>query len=234
MSNPRRAGGGAVGARPSARRAVLVAGAAIALVWAAAIAFGVLRPSPFGVDLRWDALMTTEATPAGTAVARVLAVVGTGVPATALMLLVAAAVAWTRGWAWAGVVVATSAVSALDVHALKAIAARSRPDEVFGTANAFPSGHTTAAVLLAALVVLLYRHVAVQGSAVVYAVAMAWSRTAIHAHWLTDVLAGAVLGTATAVLAVGVAGIGMRRRDPLAGPRTPRGLLAATAPAVRP
>ena len=33
-----------------------------------------------------------------------------------------------------------------------------------------------------------------------FVLGMAWSRTALHAHWLTDVLGGLVVGAATALL----------------------------------
>ena len=88
---------------------------------------------------------------------------------------------------------------------------RTRPDPAFGLLNAFPSGHTANAALLGSVVILLIRHVAVRSVAIVWILAMAWSRTALHAHWLTDVLAGMVTGAATAVLLLAAFQLVVRR-----------------------
>jgi undecaprenyl-diphosphatase len=90
--------------------------------------------------------------------------------------------------------------------------------------GSFPSGHvanTTA--LLIAVAALLYIHetsLAVRRVTIVIAtmgiVMMAWTRLALNVHWLSDVLAGAIVGTvvATATAFVAVT-IRSRRESPL-------------------
>ncbi len=64
--------------------------------------------------------------------------------------------------------------------------------------SSFPSGHAATAVGLAAAVWLLHRGWGTV--AVVYAVAVMWSRIALQDHHLSDVLASTVLGIAMAVV----------------------------------
>lgn len=181
---------------------MLVAAIALLAMWGAALWFRVAQSPPGPVDTGWNALTTAAGTPATHAVAATLAVIGTGLPGTVLAVVLGLLVGASRGWAWGVLVPLASTISALDVSGMKTLAMRTRPDPAFGLLNAFPSGHTTYAALLGGLVVLLVRPVAGRVLGVVWVVAMAWSRTALHAHWLTDVLAGAVTGAATAVLLV--------------------------------
>ena len=189
--------------------------AALALtgVWIAAAIFRIARLSPGPVDQWWNGVMTSSATPAAHAVAATLAVIGTGLPGSALAVVVGCLVGAVRGWVWGAFVVAASVISALDVAGMKALAMRTRPDPAFGLFNAFPSGHTANAALLGTVVLILIRQLAVRALAVAWIVAMAWSRTALHAHWLTDVLAAVVAGAATAVLLSAACRALLARRD---------------------
>ncbi|WP_133764142.1 phosphatase PAP2 family protein [Amnibacterium kyonggiense] len=144
--------------------------------------------------------MTATTSPFGHAAAATLAVLGTGLPGAAVAVVVGVLIGVLRGWAWGAFVIVASVVSALDVSGMKLLAHRARPDSTFGLFNAFPSGHTANAALLGTVVLLLTRSVVVRVLAVIWIVAMAWSRTALHAHWLSDVLAAVMAGVATAVL----------------------------------
>lgn len=173
---------------------------ALAAVWLAAALFRVEHPAPGPMDIWWNALMTASVGPVPHAAAAALAVIGTGLPASALAVMVGVLVGVVRGWGWGAFLVVASILSALDIAGMKALAMRTRPDPAFGLLNTFPSGHTANAALLGSVVFLLVRQVAVRALAVSWFVTMAWSRTALHAHWLTDVLAAGVAGAATAVL----------------------------------
>ena len=64
---------------------------------------------------------------------------------------------------------------------------------------AFPSGHTTTAFVFFTLIALVWRRPVIQLFAVFCAIAVAISRVYLMAHWIIDVMAGAVLGMGIAV-----------------------------------
>ncbi|MGN6445288.1 phosphatase PAP2 family protein [Amnibacterium sp.] len=151
--------------------------------------------------------------------AEALAVVGTGRPATALVVATGALIGAARGWHWGASVGAVSIISVLNVAGLEALARRSRPDAAYGVLNAFPSGHTTFASLLGSVVILFAPRASIRGVAIAWISAMAWSRTYLRAHWLTDVLAAILIGSAEAVLMVAAVHRLSERRRPMGGPQ---------------
>ncbi|MEB4614348.1 phosphatase PAP2 family protein, partial [Leucobacter sp. M11] len=86
---------------------------------------------------------------------------------------------------------------------LKSVVQRPRPLDALIAAggDSFPSGHSTAAAALAICVALLVRRAWVWLLAVGWVLAMMLSRQVLLVHWLSDTVAGALLGTAAAVLA---------------------------------
>jgi undecaprenyl-diphosphatase len=179
---------------------LIASGAVVVLLWVTALGFRIVRPAPGTIDLRWDVIAGAAPGSPLHAVATAFAVEGAGVPATLVTVTVAVLLGALRGWAWALFTVAASLLSELDVVGLKQLAMRARPDVAFGAGTAFPSGHTANAALLGTVVILLVRHLAVRIPVAAYVLAMAWSRTALHAHWLSDVVGGLAVGAATAVL----------------------------------
>ena len=133
---------------------------------------------------------------------------------------------WWRRGDWRGIVFLGVAVGgAIGIYdAVKVLVGRPRPGMAFAVSEvagkAFPSGHTTGtaafymavALLLATLGLRWATKAAALTVAVCAIVLVAVSRLYLGAHWLTDVLAGALLGTTWAVLVAGVLWASVRRR----------------------
>ncbi len=85
----------------------------------------------------------------------------------------------------------------LAVEAIKWTTWRARPDGTRRHNNAaFPSSHAANAFAVAVVLARRWRHAA--WWAFPYAALVAWSRVYLNRHWLTDVVAGAVLGALVA------------------------------------
>ena len=106
-----------------------------------------------------------------------------------------------RPWSALDFVVA-SAASALVCQVLKALFGRPRPEQILLPLDngSFPSGHTTNAAVIAVSLGLLLRRAWVWVLGMLYLVAMAFTRTYLGAHWLSDTLGGALLGAGVALL----------------------------------
>ncbi|MEU6947860.1 phosphatase PAP2 family protein [Streptomyces sp. NPDC046316] len=95
----------------------------------------------------------------------------------------------------------------LVVQGLKHLVDRPRPENPLVRVDhgSFPSGHVAGAALLVVLVGVLLvpaaRRRAWWLGGVVFTLAMMWSRTWLHAHWLTDTAAGAAAGAGAGLLA---------------------------------
>ena len=161
------------------------------------------------VDTRWHFAMASHASPPLLHVARVLNVVGSTWVSVSLALLVAFGLwrrhARTRLRVWAGAVIPAYAVTLTG----KLAYARPRPDDRLlevPTAS-FPSAHATDAAMLGLTLVLLFAPTGARRRpwlllAVAYALVMAWSRTVLRVHWLSDVSAGVCWGAACALWSV--------------------------------
>ncbi|MGP3534650.1 phosphatase PAP2 family protein [Microbacterium sp. RD1] len=157
---------------------------------------------PFAIDAWWNGLLPHTETDSvlfdfslvmnsvgGTWVAIYVIPLG---GALALVLL-------RRPWA-AVYFVAASALSAAAVQVLKHAFGRARPDEILIVSDygSFPSGHTANAATIAVIAALLFPRVWVVIVGAVWIVLMAFSRTYLHAHWLSDTLGGALAGAGVA------------------------------------
>ena len=113
-------------------------------------------------------------------------------------------------YVWGLMVVAGLALSTVT----KVLVDRTRPLDglVTESSASYPSGHvmvtaTATGLGLALVCAMLWPHRArlFLGVATGYIVAMAWSRTYLRAHWLTDVVGGALFGAAVVLLIAGLA-----------------------------
>jgi len=192
----------------------LFAGAALLL---AAVPFGLLlflvedswrplvrmdggaRDDLHALALRSDGLVSTL---------KVLSTIGSALVYVPLFAAVAAWLAWwQRLPRLAAFVVVTTAGSTLLNGLVKLAVDRARPvldDPVAHAAGmSFPSGHAQSAIVAASVLLLVFlpllrgawRWVAV-GAAVVFVLAIGFARVTLGVHYVSDVLAGYVLGAA--------------------------------------
>ena len=153
-----------------------------------------------------------------TLLARGLSVAGGVLIMVPLRVGVAAWLAFRHRWAQLTAFLLAIAVSEVAIGGLKALVERPRPPasliETHGFS--FPSGHAIAgSVTAAALVMVLLpegpdrRRWEVR--AILFALVMALSRTYLRAHWLSDVVAGTLIGAAVALGSVALV-LTVRRR----------------------
>lgn len=141
--------------------------------------------------------------------------VGAGVVGTYIVPLVAAALLLLvarRPWG-AAFFLAASIVGALTVQLLKGIFSRVRPEEmlVISDHGSYPSGHTANAAVIATVAVILFPRVWVALAGLAWTGLMAFSRTQVHAHWLSDTMGGIIVGIATTLIVAAVMTVPLTR-----------------------
>ena len=190
------------------RRGLLVSGALLA----GAVVVGLLvllpgtAPAVQGVDdAVWRFAGAIRNEPA-TAVATALSWLGGGevnwpLRAAALLLL-----AWRRHWLRAAAFTLAVVTSELFIGPVKDLTGRARPPGALieTTASSFPSGHAIATAVTAVGLVLVLAHPGPsrwrwEVNAVIFTSVMALSRVYLRAHWLSDTVAGALLGAGLAL-----------------------------------
>lgn len=124
-----------------------------------------------------------------------------------------------RPWAAASFL-AASILSAAVVQLLKRSFGRARPEDILVTSDygSFPSGHAANAATIAVVAAVLFARAWVVVVGVAWVVLMAFSRTYLHAHWLSDTLGGAMAGAGVALL-VAAAFTVLIAKDPGVMPR---------------
>lgn len=159
--------------------------------------------TPFALDRWWNDVLAATAWPVAAWFSQVLNVLG-GVYVSTLIIPVAL-VTWLlvkrRPWA-AAYVLAALASSALIVQILKHTFGRARPEEIAVVSDfgSFPSGHVANAATLAFVIAVLVPRAWVYAVGTLWVLLMAFSRTYVHAHWLSDTLGGALVGVGAALL----------------------------------
>ena len=152
-----------------------------------------------------------------TLLARALNVIGSGVVTIPLRIGVAIWLTFRRRWRALATWLLTWAAAEVVLSVSKGYFARARPpDPLVGTNGySFPSGHAVAAAATAVALVIVLLPPGRQRrrwelAAAAFAFVMASSRVYLHAHWLSDVVAGVLLGSG---IALGSAALVTEARD---------------------
>jgi len=184
------------------------------------------------IDDSWLRLNVANRSAPVTVIAKFFNLLGLVSVTLPVRIAIAGYLALRRRWwhfaAFVGAIVLSEAL----IGTLKGIYDRARPPgSLVATSGAsFPSGHSIAAsvTIVAAVIALVppgRRRAWWGAGAVAFSVLMAASRAYLGAHWLSDAIAGVLLGTSCALLAALVAGALQRRwgrRQP-GGPVPPAG-----------
>jgi membrane-associated phospholipid phosphatase len=196
------------------------------------------------VDDFWLEVMIDGRLAPVTDIAKVFNILGLVYVTVPVRLAVAAYLALRRRWWHLTSFAVAIILSEILIGPLKAAYDRARPPGslVATTAASFPSGHAVAASVtaLAAVIALVppgHRRIGWGLAAGSFAAAMALSRAYLGAHWLSDALAGLLLGTSCALLAASATDLAQRRRcrnNGLAGEESGRVPVRTRRPASRP
>ncbi len=202
-----------------ARRGLLVSGCLLAgaVVVTALVVAPATRPTVQAVDdAVWGWAGDVRNGPS-TAVAEVLSVLGSAWVNWPLRIAAMLLIAWRRHWLRLAAFALAVFASELFIGPGKDAIGRARPPGALieTTAASFPSGHAIAGTVTAVGLVLVlgppgparWRW---EVRAVVFGAVMALSRVYLRAHWLSDTIAGALIG---AGLALGWPALLMAVRD---------------------
>ncbi len=198
------------------RRELLPAAVAAGALIVAVAGFGLwLRlngGAPTPLDLWWYELVGLGDGAPALPIALALHLVGSTPGVTVCILVAVAVLLAIRRWRDACAIVLAGLLGLVCSEGLKLLVARPRPVDALVVEHSFsyPSGHSMGAAMLAVSLALIFlagrrssrlSHGWVWGAVALWTLAVMWSRAAVQVHWLTDTLAGALLGAAVAVLA---------------------------------
>lgn len=195
--------------------AFLIAGGGLALL-ACLLGWWVFSrgDEPFAIDLGWNALVAAMFNPVFSAFSYFMDWVGGGWVAVLAVPIGGALVLVLLRRPWAAVYfVAAEAVSAGGVQVLKHLFGRVRPEDIVVIADygSYPSGHVANAATIAVAAYVIFPRVWVAIVGGVWIILMAFSRTYLHAHWLSDTVGGALIGAGAALLVAAAFAVPMAR-----------------------
>lgn len=177
-----------------------------AALLAVAMLLGVVvagQPESGVIDQWWHGVIADIRSPGLVSFGHVLDQAGGGpIGVFVVPLLIALLLLYLRGWRAGLFALAVFIFSALLVQVAKHLLGRARPEDLMVVSDygSFPSGHTANAATIALVLWLLIPRVGVAIAGVIWVLLMAFARTMLSAHWLTDTLGGAMLGVGAALL----------------------------------
>jgi len=206
-------------AAPLRDTAVTVAVLALTAVAFAVVADHGILAQIQRADDAWLRLMISGRAAPVTAVAKVFNWLGLVYVTLPVRIAIGGYLAWRRRWWHLAAFAAAVVLSEVLIGTLKGIYDRARPPgSLVATSGAsFPSGHSVAATVtvVAAVIALVppgRARVTWGAAAAGFSILMALSRAYLGAHWLSDAIAGVLLGASCALLAaLAVTGLQHRR-----------------------
>jgi membrane-associated phospholipid phosphatase len=196
----------------------------LALLGLVGVMVVVVPTGPLAIDQRWSRTMEDIQTPFLTHLALIFNALGRGLGRALSLAAVGIALAASRRWLALAAFGVIEALTSLTSTLLKVLVGRPRPPDglVHPLGSSFPSGHAAyAGATCVALVVLFtlpgrrrwWWTVATLG-----VVGMAWSRTYLQVHWLSDVIGGSLLGIGISLTVfAGIQWLATARRSDLGG-----------------
>jgi membrane-associated phospholipid phosphatase len=177
------------------------------------------------LDDAWLRLMVSGRALPLTAIAKVFNILGLVYVTLPARIAVAGLLALQRRWWKLTAFTAAVVVSEVLIGVLKVMYDRARPPGslVITTGTSFPSGHAVAAsvTVVAAVIALVppgRRRAWWALAAMAFSILMGLSRAYLGAHWLSDAVAGILLGTSCAVVTALIVARIQRRAEERQGP----------------
>ena len=178
----------------------------IALLGVVAVMAFAVPVAPLRVDQRWSEAMLDIRTSFLTDLALVFNWLGRGLAWVLSLTAVGIVLFVRRRWIALIAFGVTETVTPLSSTLLKILVARPRPPDglVHPVGSSFPSGHAAYAGATCVALVLLFTVPGPQRRwwwplAALVVLGMAWSRTYLQVHWLSDVVGGSLLGVGLAL-----------------------------------
>ena len=162
---------------------------------------------PFVIDVWWDRTLAAWQSHFMSTLSYVMNFLGAGWFGVFVLPIVVALVLVILRRPWAALYfIAASVASAGVVQILKHTFGRARPEDIIVLSDfgSFPSGHVANAATIAVALIVIFPSIWTTIAGVIWVLVMAFSRTYLHAHWLSDTLGGAMVGAGVALLLAGV------------------------------
>jgi membrane-associated phospholipid phosphatase len=176
----------------------------------------VVPSDPLAIDRWWSEVMLDVESPLLKDLALAFNALGRGLAWALSLAAVGVALLVARRWLALVAVALAESPTSLRSALLKAAVGRPRPPDglVYPVGSSFPSGHAAYAGATCVALVLLTRWGAGRrwwwALAALAIVGMAWSRTYLQVHWLSDVVGGSPLGIGIALVVLAGAQCGAK------------------------
>lgn len=159
--------------------------------------------APLSLDTAWLSLMVLMRTPFTEGVAQFFNTYGGGYVGIFVVPLAIVALMLVLRRPKAALFTVVAALASVGVvQLLKQLFGRMRPEDILVLSDfgSYPSGHVANAATIAVTFILLFPRLWAWLAGVGTVLLMAWSRTLLGAHWLSDTLGGALVGVAVTLL----------------------------------